>query len=102
MQVHIDSKNELERERIVQRLMYSLNARREDIDCVRLSLAPTKNALGAVLFHCHLYTRLRDGQVIELDETQSSSDLALTRALERCARTARRHLYRLNQTRRVI
>ena len=102
MQVHIDSKDELERERIVQRLMYSLNARREDIDCVRLSLATTKNALGAMLFHCHLYARLRDGQVIELDETQSSGDLAVTRALERCARTARRRLYRHSETRRVM
>lgn len=101
MQVHIDSRDELERERIVQRLMYSLNARREDIDCVRLSLEATTNSLGAELFHCHLYTRLRNGREIELDETQSSGDLAVTRALERCARTARRRLYH-DQRRRMM
>jgi len=94
MQIHIDTEDELARERIIQRLLYSLNARREDIDSMRVSLTPTYDALGVRLYRCRLHATLRDGHVIEQDETQSSDDLAVTRALERCARTAQRRLYR--------
>ena len=97
MQVHIDTADELQRERIMQQLVYALNARREDIGYVRLSLTPVSDALGAELFRCRLHAKLRNGQLIELDETQSSGDLAVTRALERCARTAQRRLYRARQ-----
>ena len=101
MQVHIDTKDELERERIVKRLMYSLNTRREDIDCVRLSLTPISDALGVKLHRCRLHTRLRGGQVIELDETQPDPALAVTRALERCARTVQRRLHQ-PERRRIV
>jgi hypothetical protein len=97
MQIHIDTENQTEPERITQRLLYSLNAGREDIDCVRLSLTTTSDALGVERYRCRLHMKLRDGQFIELDETQSNSELAVNRALERCARTARRRLNRPEQ-----
>ena len=97
MQIHIVTEDQTERERIIQRLKYSLNAGREDIDCVRLSLTTTSDALGVKRYRCRLHTKLRDGQFIEMDETQSNSELAVNRALERCARTARRRLYRPEQ-----
>ncbi len=99
MQVHIDTEDEPERERIMQRLIYSLNAQRQDIGHVRLTLTPVSDPLGTRLFRCRLRAKLRDGQRIELDETQSNRDLALTRVLERCARTARRRLCRPRQPR---
>ena len=99
MQVHIDTEDELERERIIQRLMFSLNARREEIDQVRLRLTPIADVRGARLYRCQLHTRLRDGQVIDVDETQASADLAVTRTLERCVRTAQRRLLRPRQRR---
>jgi hypothetical protein len=99
MQIHIDTEEQIERERIVRRMLYSLHAGREDIDCVRLSLTTTSDALGVKRYRCRLHTTLRDGQFIELDETQSNSELAVTRALERCARTARRRLYHSAQRR---
>lgn len=99
MQIHIDTEAQIERERIVRRLLYSLNAGREDIDCLRLSLTTTSDALGVKRYRCRLHTKLRNGQSIELDETQSSAELAINRALERCARTARRRLYHSAQRR---
>jgi hypothetical protein len=99
MQIHIETEDQLERERIIQRLLYSLNARREDIDSIRLSLTPVHDALGARLYRCQLQATLRDRSVIEQDETQSSGSLAVSRALERCARTAQRRLYRPEQRR---
>ena len=101
MQIHIETEDQLERERIIQRLLYSLNARREDIDSIRLSLRPVHDALGAQLYRCQLQATLRDRSVIEQDETLSNGDLAVSRALERCARTAQRRLFRPEQ-RRII
>jgi hypothetical protein len=101
MQIHIETEDQLERERIIQRLLYSLNARREDIDSIRLSLRPVHDALGARLYRCQLQATLRDRSVIEQDETLSNGDLAVSRALERCARTAQRRLFRPGQ-RRII
>jgi len=101
MQIHIDTEDQLERERIIQRLLYSLNARREDIDSMRLSLIPIYDTLGSRLYRCKLRATLRNGRVIEQDETQSSCDLAVSRALERCARTSRRRLYQPEQSRIV-
>lgn len=97
MHIHIDTKDQLERERIIKRLLYSLNARGEDIDSIRLSLKPTGDALGARFYRCRLRATLRDGSVIEQDETQSYCDLAVSRALERCARTAQRRLFHPEQ-----
>jgi hypothetical protein len=92
MQIHIDTDDELERERIIRLLLYTLNARRADIDSMRLSLAPVRDALGVKLNRCVVQTALRDGQTLQVEETQSSSELAVTRALERCARTVQRRL----------
>ena len=93
MQIHIDTGDESERERIIRLLLYSLNARRKDIDSMRLGLTPVRDALGARLYRCVIHTALRDGSVFELEETQSSCDLAVNRALVRCARTIQRRLH---------
>jgi len=93
MQIHIETENDRERERMIRLLLYSLNNRREDIDSMRLRLSALNDTLGARLYRCRVHAALRGGQILELEETQASSDLAVTRAVERCARTIQRRLH---------
>ena len=92
MQIHIDTEDTQERERIVNLLRYALSSQREHIDRVHLSLTPVYDALGTRLHHCRVRAALRDGRCIEVQEIQSSCALAVTRALERCSRTIQRRM----------
>jgi len=90
MHVHIDTTDDVARERVIQLLQFALNGQREDIDSLQLDIETIRNPLGTKLHHCRLHALLRQGQPIEVEEVQSSLDLVLTRALDRCVRTIQR------------
>jgi len=90
MHVHIDTTDGVARERVIQLLDYALNGQREVIDSLQLSIETIRNPLGIKLHHCRLNALLRQGSPIGVEEVQSSLDLALTRALDRCVRTIER------------
>jgi len=93
MQFHIDTEDTHERERIIHLLQYALSSQHENIDRMHLSLTPEYDALGTRLQRCRLRAALSDGQRIEVQEIQSTCDLAVTCALERCSRTIQRRLF---------
>ncbi len=92
MHIHIDTTDDAERERTILLIRYWLHGHRTDIDSVQLSVAAVRDALGTRLSRCRLRTVLRRGQTIEVEEVQSSFDLAVNRALERGIRTIQRRL----------
>ena len=92
MHIHIDTTNDVERERATRLMQYALVGHSEDINSVHLTITKTKDALGTELTHCNLRARLRRDQAIEVKELQSSFDLAVTRALERGIRAVHRKL----------
>jgi hypothetical protein len=92
MHVHIETTDDVGRERTIQLLQYALNGDREDIESLQLKVEAIRNPLGTKLHRCRLLARLRHGAPIEVEDVQSRLDLAVTRALERCVRTIRRRL----------
>lgn len=92
MHVHIDTTNEDERERIVRLMQFALHGHREHIDSMHLTISRARDALGTDLIRCGVRARLRHDPSIEVHELQSSLDLAVRRALERCLRTVSRRL----------
>ena len=90
MHVHIETTDDVDRERVIQLLQYSLNGHREDIERLQLIVAAIRNPLGTELHRCGLRALLRYGTSIEVEEVQSRLDLAVTRVLDRCVRNIRR------------
>jgi len=90
MHVHLETADDVGRERVMQLLQYSLNGHREDIDNMHLSVATIQDPLGTKLHRCRLRALLRHGPPIEVEDVQSHLDLAVNRALERCVRTIQR------------
>ena len=90
MHVHIETTDDVGRERVIQLLQYSLNGHREDIERLQLNVAAIRNPLGTELHRCRLRALLRYGTSIEVEEVQSRLDLAVTRVLDRCVRNIRR------------
>ena len=92
MQIHIDTADDNERKRIRRFLQFLLSGQRSEIDSLQLIIEPVRDALGTRLNRCQIRSTLKLGQQIEVEEIQSSLDLAVTRALERCMRTIHRKL----------
>jgi hypothetical protein len=92
MHVHLETTDDVGRERVTQLLQYSLNGQRKDIESLQLSVATIQDPLGTTLHRCRLRALLRHGPPIEVEDVQSRLDLAVTRALERCVRTIQRRL----------
>ena len=90
MHVHLETTDDVGRERVTQLLQYSLNGHREDIESLQLNVSAIRNPLGTKLHRCRLRALLRHGPPIEVEEVQSRLDLTVTRALERCVRTIQR------------
>jgi len=90
MHVHLETTDDVGRERVTQLLQYSLNGHREDIESLQLNVSAIRNPLGTKLHRCRLLALLRYGPPVEVEEVQSRLDLAVTRALERCVRTIQR------------
>ena len=92
MHIHIDTADNTERKRIRRLLQFLLSGQRSEIDSLQLIIEPVRDALGTRLNRCQIRSTLKLGQQIEVAERQSSLDLAVTRALERCMRTIQRKL----------
>jgi len=90
MLVHVETADDVGRERVTQLLQYSLNGHREDIDSLQLGVATIQDPLGTKLYRCRLRALLRHGPPIEVEDVQSRLDLAVTRVLERSVRTIQR------------
>lgn len=90
MHVHLETTDDVGRERVTQLLQYSLNGHREDIESLQLNVSAIRNPLGTKLHRCRLLALLRYGPPIEVEEVQSRLDLAVTRVLDRCVRKIRR------------
>ena len=92
MQVHIETDDERLRERTTRMVDYVLNRYREQVTTMRLDIAPARDRLGTSLSRCRASTVMKRHGLIEIDEIQSNSELAVTRALERTIRTIQRRL----------
>ena len=92
MRMRIEAETEAERARVSQLLHLTLAPARTDIADVRVSIANLKDPLGMNLTHCGTEIRTRHGDRVSVEETQSTLDLSVKRALERSLRTIQRRL----------
>jgi len=94
MHVHIEANDDAGRERAIRLLQYALDGYRESIVSLHLTIGHVDDPLGRRLCRCHVCTHPRRGPTFDVDEVQSSLDLAVTRAIERSLRRIRRQAQR--------
>ena len=97
MHIHLETADDITRERVNRLLGYAVNGHREDIADLQLDVATMCDPLGTELHRCRLRALLRSGPSIEVEEVQSGLDLAVTRALDRCVRNIQRRRHSSTQ-----
>ena len=90
MHIHINTPDHAERDRLTRLIQCSLSRQLAEIDSLLLTIESVHDKLGTRLNRCRLRTKLKHGQKIEIEEVQSSLDLAVTRVAQRCMRTVQR------------
>lgn len=71
-------------------LAYYLTGVATDVSQIRVTIDEVSDPLGVSLMRCQIDGDLVNAAGLSIVETQSSLNLAITRALERCVRTIRR------------
>lgn len=92
MRIRIDAETEAERARVSQLLHFNLARVSTGIADVRVSITNISDPLGTSLTHCGTEIRTRHGDRVSVEETQSSLEPAVARALERSIRVIQRRL----------
>ena len=90
MRFHIATQDQAERYRLTRLIQCSLSRQQAEIESLLLENDSVIDNLGTSLNRCRLRTVLKRGQPIEIEEVQSSLDLAVTRVTQRCMRTVQR------------
>ncbi|MCB1875867.1 MAG: hypothetical protein KDH88_07835 [Chromatiales bacterium] len=100
MQIGIDAPNERIAAQVDQLLSFGLSGLAHKIEHVRVRFRRQIDPLGDPLHLCCVHVSLYSRQSIDIHEIQVDPTLAITRALDRAARSIRRveRLRRLNST----
>ncbi len=92
MRVRIEASNDLVAASVRRLLSFALAPVALDIAAARVRVDVVYDPLGVQLTRCCTELDLCNGQRVAVEEMQSRQDLAVSRALNRCARTVQRRL----------
>ena len=92
MRIKISAESDIETALVHRLLRYALAGVGAEIAEAQFEVQDTNDSLGTVLTRCRARVLLCNGDWLRQEEIQSSSDLAVTRALERLARTIQRRV----------
>jgi len=92
MRIRIDAETDTVSVRVRQLLQFFLASMSTDIVDVWVSIETVSDPIGTDLIRCRALIQMRHGDRVDIEEIQSSLELAITRTMERSIRIIQRRL----------
>ena len=92
MRISIDAETDAVSVRVRQLLQFFLASMSTDIVDVWVSIETVSDPIGTDLTRCRALIQMRHGDRVDIEEIQSSLELAITRTMERSIRIIQRRL----------